>query len=117
MSNTNQNKKFNIPIVSYLNKFVQRIAETTAWLNVVLIFIILLQVVLRYGFHRGLVPLEELMWHLYCIAFMFGIAYAMTTDSHIRVDLIHINLLLLFNLATETIASLKLVFVVQIILK
>tara|TARA_B100001059_G_scaffold234699_1_gene277958 strand:+ start:2150 stop:2770 length:621 start_codon:yes stop_codon:yes gene_type:complete len=92
MSNLSNNKKFNIPIVSYLNKFVQRIAETTAWLNVVLIFIILLQVVLRYGFHRGLVPLEELMWHLYCIAFMFGMAYAMTTDSHIRVDLVHINL-------------------------
>ncbi len=61
MSNTKHKKDFHIPIVSFLNKFVQRITETTAWLNVVLIFVILLQVVLRYGFHRGLVPLEELM--------------------------------------------------------
>ncbi|SVB80719.1 uncharacterized protein METZ01_LOCUS233573, partial [marine metagenome] len=35
MSNSNKNNKLNIPIVSYLNKFVQRITETTAWLNVV----------------------------------------------------------------------------------
>ena len=78
-----------IPIVSFLNAVVRRIAETTAWLNVALIFIILTQVILRYGFNNGLPSLEELIWHFYAIAFMFGIAYAITTDSHIRVDIVH----------------------------
>jgi TRAP-type mannitol/chloroaromatic compound transport system permease small subunit len=81
-----------IPIVRFLNRFVRRIAGTTAWLNVVLVLVILLQVVLRYGFNHGLVPLEELMWHLYAVAFMFGMAYSITTDSHIRVDIVHMNL-------------------------
>jgi TRAP-type mannitol/chloroaromatic compound transport system permease small subunit len=58
----------------------------------VLIGVILLQVVLRYGFNKGLVPLEELMWHLYAVAFMFGMAYAVTNDSHIRVDVVHMSL-------------------------
>ena len=83
---------YRIPIVEFLNGIVRRIAETTAWLNVVLIVVILTQVVMRYGFNRGMVPLEELMWHLYAIAFMFGMAYSITNDSHIRVDIVHMAL-------------------------
>lgn len=75
-----------------LNGFVRRIAEVTAWFNVALILVIVVQVVMRYGFSRGLVPLEELMWHLYAVAFMFGMAYAVTNDSHIRVDIVHMAL-------------------------
>jgi TRAP-type mannitol/chloroaromatic compound transport system permease small subunit len=81
-----------IPVVAFLNAIVRRIAETTAWLNVALIVVIVVQVVMRYGFNKGLVPLEELMWHLYAIAFMFGMAYAVTNDSHIRVDVVHMAL-------------------------
>jgi len=83
---------YRIPIVEFLNGIVRRIAETTAWLNVVLIVVILTQVVMRYGFNHGMVPLEELMWHLYAIAFMFGMAYSITNDSHIRVDVVHMAL-------------------------
>ena len=83
---------YRIPVVDFLNTLVSRIAETTAWLNVALIGIIVAQVVLRYGFNHGLVPLEELMWHFYAIAFMFGMSYAITKDSHIRVDLVHMKL-------------------------
>lgn len=81
-----------IPIVAFMNGIVRRIAETAAWLNVALIIVIVVQVVMRYGFNRGLVPLEELMWHLYAVAFMFGMAYAVTNDSHIRVDVVHMAL-------------------------
>ena len=88
----NSNLQVEIPIVGFLNGIVRRIAETTAWLNVALVFVILVQVVMRYGFNRGLVPLEELMWHLYAVAFMFGMAYSITNDSHIRVDIVHMNL-------------------------
>ena len=83
---------YRIPVVDFLNALVTRIAEVAAWLNVLLIGIIVTQVVMRYGFNRGLVPLEELMWHLYAVAFMFGLAYAMTKDTHIRVDLVHMKL-------------------------
>ena len=92
MSNANPAMQYHIPIVAFLNSIVRHIAETTAWLNVVLIGVIILQVVMRYGFNKGLVPLEELMWHLYAVAFMFGMAYAVTNDSHIRVDVVHMAL-------------------------
>jgi TRAP-type mannitol/chloroaromatic compound transport system permease small subunit len=92
MNDISAANEYRIPIVDFLNGIVRRIAETTAWLNVVLIGVIVLQVVLRYGFNHGLVPLEELMWHLYAVAFMFGMAYAVTNDSHIRVDVVHMAL-------------------------
>lgn len=59
------------------------------WANGLLVLIIVLQVVLRYGFSHGLVLLEELQWHLYALAFMFGLSYALITDAHVRVDLLY----------------------------
>jgi len=92
MSSDSPAMQYHIPIVAFLNGIVRRVAETTAWLNVALIVVILVQVVMRYGFNHGMVPLEELMWHLYAVAFMFGMAYAITNDSHIRVDIVHMAL-------------------------
>ncbi len=83
---------YRILIVDLLNNIVGRISEVAAWLNVLLIGVIVGQVILRYGFNNGQVILEELMWHLYAVAFMFGIAYSVTNDSHIRVDLVHMIL-------------------------
>ncbi len=85
-------KDLSIPIVEYLNNFVKGFASLTAWFNVILIGIIVAQVTLRYGFNNGSVTLEELMWHFYAVAFMFGLSYAFVVDSHIRVDIIHMNL-------------------------
>lgn len=92
-------KTYQVPISTSLNKVVKRIVETVAWVNVALILLIVFTVILRYGFHRnqmflglGLVPLEELQWHLYAVVMMFGLAYAQTIDSHIRIDIIHMNM-------------------------
>lgn len=92
-------KTYQVPISTSLNKVVKRIVETVAWVNIALILLIVFTVILRYGFHRnqmflglGLVPLEELQWHLYAVVMMFGLAYAITIDSHIRIDIIHMNM-------------------------
>ncbi len=92
-------KEIHIPIVSSLNKFVKRVVETIAWLDVVVILLILVTVTLRYGFHRNqlllgwpLVPMEELQWHFYSVPFMFGLAYVIATDSNIRIDLLRLHM-------------------------
>jgi len=92
-------KNIHIPIVSSLNKFVQRVVETAAWLNVVVAVLILITVTLRYGFHRNqllldwpLVPMEELQWHFYSVPFMFGLAYIITNDTNIRIDLLRMHM-------------------------
>ncbi|MGD9222841.1 MAG: TRAP transporter small permease subunit [Desulfobacteraceae bacterium] len=75
-----------------LDSMIRTIGHVVMWANVVLIVVIILQVVLRYGFGRGLVVLEELQWHLYAVGIMFGASYAQILDSHIRVDIIHARL-------------------------
>ena len=79
-----------IPIVSFLTSIVTTITNKTAWINMLVMFTILVQVTLRYGFHAGEAWVDEFIWHLYAF-FMFGLSYAITTDSHIRVDIVHMK--------------------------
>jgi TRAP-type mannitol/chloroaromatic compound transport system permease small subunit len=68
---------------------IRRIGHALMWANCIVILLIILQVILRYGFGHGLVILEELQWHFYAVAFMFGLSYAVTTDSHVGMDLLY----------------------------
>ena len=90
--NQSNDLQYRIPIVDGLNGFVQRVGHFFAWFNVLVIAVILTQVVMRYGFNSGLVYLEELIWHFYAAAFMFGLSFAVTNDSHIRVDIVHMGM-------------------------
>lgn len=72
-----------------LDNLVQSIGRWCSWLNVALILVIILQVVLRYVFGKGLVVLEEVQWHLYCVGVVFGMSYCQSVNSHIRLDLLH----------------------------
>lgn len=75
-----------------LDAMIRSIGHVVMWTNVLLIFTIILQVILRYGFGHGLVVLEELQWHLYALGIMFGASYAQMMNSHIRVDIVHSRL-------------------------
>lgn len=72
--------------------FIKLVGHIVMWSNGLLILVIILQVVLRYGFGKGMVTLEELQWHLYALGIMMGASYALVTDSHIRVDIIQANM-------------------------
>lgn len=66
-----------------------RIGRWTSWLWVLLLAIIVINVVLRYAFGEGRVEFEEVQWHLYATGFLLALGYALLTDSHIRVDVLH----------------------------
>lgn len=76
---------------NFIDLTVRAIGTVVCWGAAILVAVIILQVVLRYGFSHGLVVLEELQWHLYAVGVMFGLSYALVTDSHIRVDLFHMR--------------------------
>lgn len=63
-----------------------------AWLYPLLVAVLLVNVVLRYGFARGSIELEELQWHLFAAAFLLGMADTYAADQHVRVDLVHARL-------------------------
>ena len=76
---------------STIDAFILWLGNAISWLNVVLVLVILAQVVLRYVFGLGQIFLEEAQWHLYAILVMFGIAYGVVDNAHIRMDLIYSN--------------------------
>ena len=71
---------------------IKRIGNVIAWTYILLIVAIIAQVILRRGFHSGIIALEELQWHLYAVGVMFGMAYTQVMNSHVRVDIVHQNL-------------------------
>ena len=65
------------------------IGRWTGYLWVVLLGVIVINVVLRYLLQEGRVEFEEIQWHLYSTGFLLALGYAVQTDSHIRVDVLH----------------------------
>ena len=55
---------------------------------IALVLVILSSVVMRYIIGNSLVSLEELQWHIFGIAFMLGLSYALVADEHVRVDIV-----------------------------
>lgn len=54
-----------------------------------LMVVIVLNVVLRYGFGIGLVELEEVQWHLNAFVVLACLAFTYRDNAHVRVDVIH----------------------------
>lgn len=45
--------------------------------------------IMRYFFRTGSIALQEMEWHMFSVLFLFGIAYTLKEDGHVRVDLIY----------------------------
>jgi|GEM_PF-402844 len=78
------------------DRFIIHIGNFFAWLFPILMVVICTQVVLRTLGRSDIGPgnqawMDDLQWWLYGAAVLVGIAYAVTTDSHIRVDILFEN--------------------------
>lgn len=58
------------------------------WLWIVLVLIIVINVTMRYALGVNYIWVEEMQWHIYALGFMLGIGYAITHDTHVRVDVL-----------------------------
>ncbi len=74
-----------------LDKMIKAIGHVVMLANLVLIVAIVSQVAMRYALNWNFPKLDEMQWHLYGLVTMFGVSYALVTDSHVRVDLLHMQ--------------------------
>lgn len=86
---TSSETEKSVGISDWLDKVTCRIGELASWCTFILIFAIVLNVILRYVFNRGMIALEELQWHLYSVVILFGLSYTMARDAHIKVDVLY----------------------------
>lgn len=71
-----------------VDSVIVRAGDAASWLWPLLVAVVVLQVVLRYGFGRGSIMFEEIQWHIYAIGFMIGLSYCADVDRHVRVDVL-----------------------------
>ena len=72
-----------------IDPVIVRVGQAASWLWLLLLVVIVSNVVLRYVFGEGRIEFEEIQWHLYSLGFLFGLCYALQTDAHVRVDVVH----------------------------
>jgi TRAP-type mannitol/chloroaromatic compound transport system permease small subunit len=73
---------------SAIDRVIAGAGHAASWLWPVLVAVVVLQVVLRYGFGRGSIMFEEVQWHIYAVGFMIGLSYCADVDRHVRVDVL-----------------------------
>lgn len=76
-------------VSQFLDPFVETIGRAVSWIWLVLMGVIVFNVCARYLFGQGRIEFEEIQWHLYSVGFLLALGYGVTTDSHIRVDVLH----------------------------
>lgn len=72
-----------------IDKTIKYLGYFTALILVVLVLLVLYDASARYIFSKGSIALQELEWHLFDIIILFGIAYTLKHDAHVRVDIFY----------------------------
>ena len=76
-----------------LENLFDRFSNLMGWiagtLNLVMLINVFYDAITRYFFSTGSIALQEMEWHLFAIVFLFGIAYGLKEDSHVRVDVLY----------------------------
>jgi len=76
-----------------LEKFFDRFSNLMGWitgfLNLLMLVNVFYDAIMRYLFNTGSIALQEMEWHLFSIVFLFGMAYCLKEDGHVRVDILY----------------------------
>jgi len=76
-----------------LEKYLDRFSDVMGWvagaLNLVMLLNVFYDAIARYFFNTGSIAMQEMEWHLFSMVFLFGIAYALKEDGHVRVDVLY----------------------------
>ena len=77
------------PPASTLDQGIFWLARTVSWCVPVMAALVLVIVVLRYGFNTGAIAAQETVQYLHAAIFMLGAAVALQADQHVRVDIFY----------------------------
>lgn len=72
-----------------IGKVIDALGNFCSLLMVLMILNVFYDVVMRYFFNDVSIAMQELEWHLFAAMFMFGIAYTLKEDAHVRVDIFY----------------------------
>ncbi len=72
-----------------IGKVIDALGNLCSILMLLMIANVFYDVIMRYFFNDVSIGMQELEWHLFAAMFMFGIAYTLKEDAHVRVDILY----------------------------
>ena len=76
-------------VVTILGRLIDGLGNFCTVLMILMVANVFYDVVMRYFFNDVSIAMQELEWHLFAAMFMFGIAYTLKEDAHVRVDIVY----------------------------
>ena len=76
-------------VLKITGKIIDALGNFCSLLMVLMIINVFYDVIMRYFFNDVSIGMQELEWHLFAAMFMFGIAYTLKEDAHVRVDVFY----------------------------
>lgn len=76
-------------LAAFIDALIEKSGQMTSWLVLILVLLVGYDVTMRYLFQSGSVALQEMEWHLFSLLFLFGAAYTLKHDGHVRLDLFY----------------------------
>ncbi|MEQ9510201.1 MAG: TRAP transporter small permease subunit, partial [Alloalcanivorax xenomutans] len=65
------------------------VGRAVSWCALLMVFLMVLVVVMRYGFGIGNIALQESITYLHGAVFMLCAGYTLAQDEHVRVDVLY----------------------------
>jgi len=72
-----------------IGKIIDALGNFCSILMLLMIANVFYDVIMRYFFNDVSIGMQELEWHLFAAMFMFGIAFTLKEDAHVRVDIFY----------------------------
>ena len=88
--------------MDFIDKFIKYLGYFTAFILCVLVLLVVYDATARYFFSSGSIAFQELEWHLFDVVILFGIAYTLQQNTHVRVDIFYTS----FSQKTKNIVNL-----------
>ncbi len=76
-------------IIKILDKLMDLIGGIAAIAMILMLLNVFYDVLMRYFFKNSSIGMQEMEWHLFAVVFLFGMAYALKEDGHVRVDMFY----------------------------
>jgi len=72
-----------------IDNSIKYLGYFTAFIVSILVLLVVYDATARYLFATGSIALQELEWHLFDVVILFGIAYTLRENAHVRVDIFY----------------------------
>ncbi len=76
-------------VINAIDRFTRVTGRALAWCALAMALLTTTVVILRYGFSKGSIAMQESVTYLHGSLFMLGVAYALQAGAHVRVDIFY----------------------------